>query len=213
VKLLVSTPDLVVERLRGDIVSGRLAPGEPLRQDEIARSFGVSHVPIREAFLRLEAERLVEIRPRRGAIVAPLSAAELEELNEMRAALECCALRVAAPNLTDSDLQKAAQVLARIDRQPERWAEQNTAFHTILYKPSERPRLLAEILSLQRSVERYLYHEVKVTNNFAHSQREHRKLLELISQRKIEEACSLLNDHILKPGRILVSKLRKSGHA
>lgn len=211
-KLLVSTPDVVVERLRDDIVSGRLAPGDPLRQDEIARTFGVSHVPIREAFLRLEAERLVEIRPRRGAIVAALSAAELEELNEMRAALECCALRVAAPNLTDGDLQKSAQVLDRIDRQPERWGEQNTAFHTILYKPADRPRLLAEILSLQRSVERYLYQEVKVTNNFADSQREHRKLLELISRRKIEAACSLLNDHILKPGRILVSKLRKLGH-
>jgi DNA-binding GntR family transcriptional regulator len=208
----VSTPDVVVERLRDDIVSGRLAPGDPLRQDEIARTFGVSHVPIREAFLRLEAERLVEIRPRRGAIVAALSAAELEELNEMRAALECCALRIAAPNLTDGDLQKSAQVLDRIDRQPERWGEQNTAFHTILYKPADRPRLLAEILSLQRSVERYLYQEVKVTNNFADSQREHRKLLELISRRKIEAACSLLNDHILKPGRILVSKLRKLGH-
>ena len=208
----MSTPDVVVERLRDDIVSGRLAPGDPLRQDEIARTFGVSHVPIREAFLRLEAERLVEIRPRRGAIVAALSAAELEELNEMRAALECCALRVAAPNLTDGDLQKSAQVLDRIDRQPERWGEQNTAFHTILYKPADRPRLLAEILSLQRSVERYLYQEVKVTNNFADSQREHRKLLELISRRKIEAACSLLNDHILKPGRILVSKLRKLGH-
>jgi DNA-binding GntR family transcriptional regulator len=213
VSLLVSTPDLVVERLRDDIVSGRLAPGEPLRQDEIARSFGVSHVPIREAFLRLEAERLVEIRPRRGAIVAALSAAELEELNEMRAALECCALRIAAPNLTDGDLQKAAQVLDRIDHQPKRWSEQNTAFHTILYKPAERPRLLAEILSLQRSVERYVYHEVKVTNNFADSQREHRTLLELISRRKVEDACALLSDHILKPGCILVSKLRKSGHA
>jgi DNA-binding GntR family transcriptional regulator len=212
-KLLVSTPDLVVGRLRDDIVSGRLAPGEPLRQDEIARSFGVSHVPIREAFLRLEAERLVEIRPRRGAIVAALSAAKLEELNEMRAALECCALRAAIPKLTAGDLQRAAQVLDRIDLQPERWVALNTAVHTILYKAAERPRLLAEILSLQRSVERYLYQEVKVTNNFAESQREHHRLLDLVKRKKIEEACSLLNDHILKPGRILVSKLRKSGHA
>lgn len=212
-KLLVSTPELVVERLRDDIVSGRLAPGEPLRQDEIARSFGVSHVPIREAFVRLEAERLVEIRPRRGAIVAALSAAELEELNEMRAALECCALRAATPKLTDGDLEKAAQVLDRIDQQPKRWVELNMAFHTILYTSAERPRLLAEILSLQRSVERYLYQEVRVTNNLADSQREHHKLLELVERGKADEACSLLNDHILKPGRILVSKLRKSGHA
>jgi DNA-binding GntR family transcriptional regulator len=213
VKLLASTPDLVAGRLRDDIVSGRLAPGEPLRQDEIARSFGVSHVPISEAFVRLEAERLVEIRPRRGAIVAAFSAAELEELNEMRAALERCALRIAAPKLTDGDLQKAAQVLDRIDDQPKRWVELNTAFHAILYKSAERPRLLAEILSLQRSVERYIFQEVRLTNNLADSQREHRKLLNLLEQRKIDEACSLLNDHILKPGRILVSKLRKSGYA
>ena len=208
----VSTPDFVVERLRDDIVSGQLAPGELLRQDEIARSFGVSHVPIREAFLRLEAERLVEIRPRRGAIVAVLSAAELEELIEMRAALECCALRIAIPKLTDDDVRKAAQVLDQpADHQPWRWAELNMAFHTILYKPAERPRLLAEILSLHRSCARYIYHEIKVTNDFAEQQREHREFLALVEQRKTEAACALLNDHILKPGRILVSALRKSG--
>jgi DNA-binding GntR family transcriptional regulator len=207
-KLPVSTPDLVVGRLRSDIVSGRLAPGEPLRQDEIARSFGVSHVPVREAFLRLQAERLVEIRPRRGAIVAALSAAELEELNEMRAALECCALRIAIP--------KAAQALDRIDHQPERWAELNMAFHTLLYAAAERPRQLATILSLQRSLERYVYYvyyQLKMTNAFAESQREHRKLLQLVERRKTDEACALVNDHILKPWHIVVSKLRESGHA
>jgi DNA-binding GntR family transcriptional regulator len=215
-RLPVSTPDLVVGRLRSDIVSGRLAPGEPLRQDEIARSFGVSHVPVREAFLRLQAERLVEIRPRRGAIVAALSAAELEELNEMRAALECCALRIAIPKLTVGDLQKAAQALDRIDHQPERWAELNMAFHTHLYAAAERPRQLATILSLQRSLERYVYYvyyQLKMTNAFADSQREHRKLLQLVERRKTDEACALMNDHILEPWDIVVSKLRESGHA
>ncbi len=214
-KLLVSTPDLIVGKLRDDIVSGRLAPGEPLRQDEIARAFGVSHVPVREAFLRLQAERLVEIRPRRGAIVAELSAAELEELNEMRAALECGALRIAIPKLTDGDLQKAAQVLDRIDREPERWAELNTVFHTLLYAAAGRPRQLATILSLQRSLERYVYYvyyELKMTDAFADSQREHRKLLQLVERGKTEEACSLVNDHILEPWGIVVSKLRESGH-
>lgn len=215
-KLPVSTPDLIARQLRGDIVSGRLAPGEPLRQDEIARSFGVSHIPVREAFLRLQAERLVEIRPRRGAIVAALSAAELEELNEMRAALECGALRIAIPKLTDTDLQKAAQALERIDQHPERWAELNTAFHTLLYAPAERPRQLATILSLQRSLERYVYYvyyKLKMTDAFTDSQGEHRKLLQLIERRRIEDACSLLSDHILEPWGIVVSKLREAGHA
>jgi len=212
VKLPVSTPGIVVERLRDDIVSGRLAPGEPLRQDEVARSFGVSHVPIREAFLKLEAERLIEIRPRRGAVVAALSAAELEELNEMRAALECCALRAAVPRLRTEDLQRAARVLDRIDGQPERWAALNSLFHSILYERAERSRLVAEILSLQRSVERYVHREVEVTNNLSESQREHRKLLGLVKRKKTEEACALLSEHILTPGRILVRSLRETGH-
>src|SRR5579862_1547896 len=103
--------ELLLERLRDDILSGRLKPGEPLRQDEIARSLGVSHVPIRETFLRLQAEGLVEIRPRRGAIVSDLSAAEIEEFNEMRTALECLALRKAIPNIQDADLRKAEKLL------------------------------------------------------------------------------------------------------
>jgi DNA-binding GntR family transcriptional regulator len=212
----VSTPELITGKLRGDIVSGRLAPGEPLRQDEIARSFGVSHIPVREAFLRLQAERLVEIRPRRGAIVAALSAAELEELNEMRAALECGALRIAIPKFTDTDLQKATQALDRIDQHPERWAELNMAFHTLLYAPAARPRQLATILSLQHSLERYVYYvyyRLKMTDAFTDSQREHRRLLQFIERRKTEEACSLLSDHILEPWGIVVSKLRESGHA
>lgn len=203
--------DLLLERLRDDIVSGRLAPGEPLRQDEIARSLGVSHVPIRETFLRLQAEGLVAIRPRRGAIVSDLSAAEIEELNEMRAALESLALRKAIPNTTEADIRKAAGSLDLIDRQPERWAQLNVAFHSIIYGPAARPRLLREILSLQRNVERYVSREVELTDNFAASQREHRRLLVLIEQKKADKACELLSAHILEPGRILVSELRRSG--
>lgn len=206
-------PALLYERLRDDIVSGRLTPGEPLRQDEIARSLGVSHVPIRETFVRLQAEGLVEIRPRRGAIVSDLSAAEIEELNEMRTVLECLALRKAIPNITDADVRKAEKLLDRIDRQPASWVELNIAFHSIIYEPAGWPRLLNQILSLQRNVERYVHREVEITNNVIVSQREHRRLLALIESGKIEEACSLLTAHILEPGDILVSELRKLGHA
>jgi DNA-binding GntR family transcriptional regulator len=204
--------ELLLERLRDDILSGRLKPGEPLRQDEIARSLGVSHVPIRETFLRLQAEGLVEIRPRRGAIVSDLSAAEIEEFNEMRTALECLALRKAIPNIQDSDLRKAEKLLDLIDEQPENWVALNTAFHSIIYAPAAGSRLLKEIRTLQRNVERYLHREVEVTKNFVASQREHRRLLALIESGKTEEACSLLSSHILEPGRILASELRKSGH-
>lgn len=207
-----SMGDVLLDSLRREIVSGRLRPGESLRQDEIARSFGVSHVPVRETFIKLQAEGLVEIRPRRGAIVAALSAAEVEDLNDMRSALECCALRIAIPKIGDADLRKAAQVLDRIDRDRSRWADFNTDFHSILYKPAARPRLLGAILTLQRNLARYIHREVEVTNNFAESQRQHRKLLTLIKGARVAEACALLHDHIVEPGNVLVSELRKAGY-
>ena len=62
----LSLPDSIRRSLRHEILAGELAPGQALRQDELARRFGVSRVPLREAMSRLEAEGLVVLRPRRG---------------------------------------------------------------------------------------------------------------------------------------------------
>jgi DNA-binding GntR family transcriptional regulator len=84
------------------IISGALQPDAPLRQDHIAREFGSSHVPVREAFRQLEAQHLVIAMPRRGVRVAPLDTNSVREIAEMRAALEVVALRNAAPKLTSA---------------------------------------------------------------------------------------------------------------
>lgn len=210
-KSLLSTPEHIVEQLRSEITSGRYTPGTPLRQDELARTLGVSHIPVREALRQLESEGIVTIRPRRGAIVAELSAREVRELNEMRVALECCALRLSIPHMQDSDLRKAETILDRIDRTPSRWGAFNTDFHLAIYQAADRPRLVATIAALERNVERYLHHEARVANNLIESQREHRRLLELIAARKADEACDLLTAHILEPGNVLVAHLESAG--
>ena len=71
--------------LREEIQLGALVPGEPIRQEEVAARFGVSRIPVREAFGRLEAEGLVVVRPDRGAFVAVLTAEVLREAYELRA--------------------------------------------------------------------------------------------------------------------------------
>ena len=106
-----SAADLVYARLKEEIVSGRLAGGTALRQDEVARDCGVSKVPVREALRRLEVEGLVEFRPRRGAIVRQLSEADILELLDIRIALECRALELAVPNMVDSDFTLARDIL------------------------------------------------------------------------------------------------------
>lgn len=201
----------IAREVREKIRSGSLRAGEPLRQEELARRYSVSAIPIREALARLEGEGLVQLRPHRGAVVAPLSAAEYRELTEMRALLECHALRLAAPAITASRAAQAERVLARIDRMPSKWGQLNTEFHRILYDASMRPRLCETIAALNRNVERYL-HEEAILENPAESQKEHRRLLRLIEKRDIDEAVELLRVHILEPMPALVHHLELSGN-
>jgi DNA-binding GntR family transcriptional regulator len=87
----------IAETIAERIIDGRLQPDTALRQDHVAREFNSSHVPVREAFRRLEAQLLVVSAPRRGVRVAPLDANSVREIAEMRAALEVVALRRSMP--------------------------------------------------------------------------------------------------------------------
>src|SRR5258708_32754088 len=97
----------ITRALAHRIVIGVLAPGAPIRQDHIAEEFRASHVPVREAFRKLEAQGLVVSEPRRWVRVAPLDPATVMEITEIRAALEVLALRHAIPKITEADLAAA----------------------------------------------------------------------------------------------------------
>lgn len=203
--------ETVAAQLRADILVGRLAPGARLRQDAIAADYGVSHIPVREALRQLEAEGLVAIRPRHGAAVASLSASEIDELYEIRIALEPCVIRAVIENASSAELKNTEAILDEIDRNPDRWVELNTAFHLALYRAARRPRLLATIEPILRSCERYLHHEVKVLDNFTVSQREHRELLRAIMSRDAKKACAILRRHIEHPRAENIRTLRALG--
>lgn len=204
----LSSTETIVAKIRDDIVTARLEPGAPLRQDELAARFGVSHIPVREALRALEGEGLVEIRPRRGAIVAPLSADEFEEICDMRIALETAALRLAIPQMTTNELSTAEAILDRIDRTPSRWGSLNGEFHLALYAAARRPRMLESIRALHRNAERYLHLELRFTGSHTRSQREHRKLLRAATKGETEEACALLRTHIANDARLLLREMR-----
>src|SRR6267154_1747077 len=129
-----TTAGRIAESLGERIISGALQPDAPLRQDHIAREFNSSHVPVREAFRRLEAQHLVVAVPRRGVRVAPLDANSVKEIAEMRAALE-------GDNAeTIQDFEAA-----------------NRAFHHALVAPCAMPRLLASLDGLQLANSRLVF--------------------------------------------------------
>ena len=97
--------DNVYESLRSDILSCRLAPGDDMREQELAERYAVSRQPVREALLRLEREHLVTVQPRQGYRVNPISLEDARDLLRFRLALEPACVAEAIDNAGDDDLK------------------------------------------------------------------------------------------------------------
>lgn len=183
------------------IVAGTLAPGEKLRQDPIAEEFGASHVPVREAFRRLEAQGLAVSIPRRGVRVATFDRAEIREVVEMRAALEVLALRHAIPQLTPALLKQAdaAADAGDLCTDIRSWQEANRHFHRLLLAPCAMPRLLATIDDLHTASARYLLATAAPTF-VPRVDREHRAILAALRAGDAETAVATLARHVKRIG-------------
>jgi DNA-binding GntR family transcriptional regulator len=107
--------EAVADGIRDMIVNGQLKPGDRLRQDELATTFGVSAMPIREALRQLQAEGLVTFEPRRGAAVSSLSVSDYEEIYRIREALEILAVRWAVEDFERIPIDRVRQLLAEIE--------------------------------------------------------------------------------------------------
>jgi len=180
------------------IISGILAPNAPLRQDHIARQFSSSHVPVREAFRQLEAQHLVISIPRRGVRIAPLDAASMREIVEMRAALEVVALRHAASRMTPAHLARIELALIECDNAEtlHDFEAANRGFHQALVTPCGMPRLLTSLDGLQLANSRLVFATARHAGWQPRSNQDHRLILQALRARNLDQACGLLARHI-----------------
>jgi DNA-binding GntR family transcriptional regulator len=210
-----SLADAVAERLREQILNGDLHEGEQLRQDAIAQEFQVSRIPVREALLHLEAEGLITTEANRGAIVSALSPEEIEELFDIRAVLECHALRLAIPKMTDEHLAEAEKVLKEYERALDKdteistWGQLNWRFHSALYVSANRPGLMSLIKVLNNNCDRYTRLHLLITRNLHRSGKAHRAILNVCKTRNVEKAVEEMHRHITDAGRELKEFIRK----
>jgi DNA-binding GntR family transcriptional regulator len=184
------------------IVAGALEPGSRLGQDHIAAEFGASHVPVREAFRRLETQGLVVSEPRRGVRVAGFSMDEIKEVAEMRAALEVLALRHAAPHLTKAILDQAEDATRAGDkaRDVQAWEEANRTFHQLILAPCAMPRLLKSIYDLHTASARFLFSGWRVEWE-APTDRDHRAILDALRVGQVDAAAAVLARHVQWVGK------------
>jgi DNA-binding GntR family transcriptional regulator len=195
-----SSPEIIADVLRSLILRGYFAGGEPLRQDTIAKWFGVSHIPVREALRQLTAEGLVELRDKRGAMVSILQPDEAEEILEIRCTLEVKAASLAMPHWTDATFEALEDNLAEAESctSIDHWNDLNRNFHSGLYQPCERPRLLALIGNLNTNVERYIRLLVSQSDYRLQAQREHRAILASARVRNIAALAALIEHHAME---------------
>lgn len=187
----------IARALASRIINGELAAGARLRQDHVAEEFGASHVPVREAFRRLEAQGLAISEPRRGVRVASFDLKEVREVAEMRAALEGLALRHAAPHLTAAILAEAEEATHAGDsaRDVHAWEEANRRFHRLILAPCDMPRLLASIDDLHAVSARFLFSAWRSAWE-ARTDHDHRAILAALRQGKTAEAATILERHV-----------------
>lgn len=202
--------DQVAELIRNRILAGQLRGGQPIRQEHLAAELGVSRIPLREALKQLAAEGFVTLASHKGAVVAELSVAEVEELFDLRLRLETWLLSRAIPAMTEAQLEALDAILAE-QRRPDvlpRWGELNWRLHEVMYQAAARPITLKLLKNIHDKIDRYLRLEVTMRAGRDRGLAEHEALVAACRARDVAGGLALLERHIKETERGLVVALK-----
>ena len=207
--------DRVCEEIVTAIVKGEMPPGYKISEPELARTYGISRGPLREAMRRLEGLRLIERKPHIGARVVKLTANELVEIYRVREALEGMACRLAAEFMTEAEIQGLRDLLDEHERTVEELEgrayfqkEGDLDFHFRIVQGSKNAKLL-EILGsdLYHLVRMYRYQFSVSSSRPKRALKEHRQIVDAIDARDPELAELLMRRHISAARRNIEAKL------
>lgn len=203
--MTTSTFHKLRDEIENGIVTGTLAPGSRLDEVQLASRFGVSRTPIREALMQLGAIGLVEIRPRRGAVVVDLGPNRIYEMFEVMAELEGMAGSLAARRYTEEDRAKLLAAHAKCELSAtsgdtDAYYYDNEIFHHAIYEASHSGFLFDQCSALHRRLRPYRRLQLRVRNRMKVSYGEHDGIIEAILAGEAEKARGLLRSHIAVQG-------------
>ena len=193
------------QRIEDEIVSGELALGSRLDENQLAARFGVSRTPIREALLQLAATGLVQTKPRRGAIVSAPEPHLLLAMFEAMAEIEAACGRLAARRLVREDAEALQAALsgckaAMAEADTESYYAENYVFHTVVYRASRNAFLAEQALSLHRRLAPYRRLQLRVRQRLPQSLAEHEAIVAAIVAGDEVGAAEALRSHVLVQG-------------
>lgn len=205
--------DVVFNTLRQAILTGDLKPGERLMEIHLADKLGVSRTPIREAIHKLELEGLVTIIPRRGAEVAQITEKSMNDVLEVRRALDALCAELACDRISEKELDdlKAACdhfELTTHTRDLKKIAQADVALHDIIVQATGNRRLIQLINNLSEQMYRYRFEYIKDNSRHEMLVEEHRIIYQSIVRKDKETAAAAARTHIDNQKKAIIRQIR-----
>ena len=197
--------DQLKRTLEGEIATGEIAPGTRLDEESLAKRFGVSRTPVREALHQLASIDLVEMRLKRGAFVKSISFDELLEMFEVMAEMEALSGRWSARRMSHSEEQKLNVALNACEEACESgdsdvYYDKSHLFFEVIYAGTHNEFLARQARRLRQRLEPYRRLQLRVRNRMKHSIEEHRQIAAAIIAGQEDEVEQLLRNHVIFQG-------------
>jgi len=203
----------IVESIRNAIVSGALPSGTRIAEPELAEKFGISRTPIREAFRQLESEGFISVMPRRGAIVASLSAQDVSNFYDLKMVLEGYAARCAAKTLAPADITKMETTNRLLEaashkKDLRRILDLHNEFHDIFLRACGNEKLHAIVQNMVMQFQRFRL-ILATPGRIEGSIRQHEEIIEAFRRRDADLAEELVRKNALYGKTLLLRELAK----
>ncbi len=210
--------DVVVDNIRQAIIGGQFPAGMRLMELQLAEEMGVSRTPVREAIRKMELEGLVVMIPRRGAYVADISIKDINEVYEIRTALDVLAAGLAAERIDDDEIKQMKELLDAdkplvAAKDYPKIIENDTAFHDVIYKASRNKRCMNIISNLREQITAIRGRSMPYPGRLTDMIREHENIYEAIAQRSVDKAQKAVRTHMENAERTLLKVIEANEKA
>jgi DNA-binding GntR family transcriptional regulator len=196
----------VRETIEERIVDGTYGPGTRLDEAALAKEFGVSRTPIRETLIQLSSSGMIDLRPRRGAVVAEMSPHRLCEMFEVMAELEAMCGRLAARRMTEDEHRRLTVIHERCEAARDAgglndYFAHNEEFHRLIHAASHNSFLMEQAVLLQRRLRPYRRLQLRMRNRLKNSYSEHQGIVDALIAGDGELAAERLRSHVIVQGQ------------
>lgn len=193
--------DVVFNTLREAILKGELKPGERLMELQLAAKLGVSRTPIREAIRMLEQEGLAVTIPRKGAEVAKMTEKDMEDVLQIREALDELAAKIACEQISEEQLEELVATMHEFEESTKtdnvkKIAEADVKFHDIIYQSTGNQKLVNMLNNLREQMYRYRVEYLKDENNYPTLMKEHKDIVEGLVRKNKTQVTETMHQHV-----------------